>query len=95
MALEGLQKQLNDFKGMSEHRWPRVMEDWLSENGSDGTWSFHRFQMLGWTLVVGVIFLFEVASERNMPDFSTQLLALMGISAGTYFGFKAARPKRD
>ena len=31
----------------------RLMDDWLTE---DGSVSFHRFQMLAWTLVLGLIF---------------------------------------
>ena len=50
--------------------------------------SFHRFQMLTWTIVLGFIFCVEVYKTLRMPEFSTTLLALMGISAGTYLGFK-------
>jgi len=50
--------------------------------------SFHRFQMLIWTIVLGFIFCVEVYKTLRMPEFDTTLLALMGISAGTYLGFK-------
>lgn len=50
--------------------------------------SFHRFQLVGWTLVLGVVFLWTVWSEVSMPDFNPTLLALMGITSGTYLGFK-------
>ena len=50
--------------------------------------NFHRFQMAVWTLVVGIIFVHEVWSNLAMPDFSATLLGLMGISSGTYLGFK-------
>jgi len=50
--------------------------------------NFHRFQMLVWTLVMGFIFCVEVYKTLRMPEFSTTLLALMGISASTYLGFK-------
>jgi len=50
--------------------------------------SFHRFQMLVWTFVLGFIFVVEVFKTLRMPEFSPTLLALMGISAGTYLGFK-------
>jgi hypothetical protein len=49
---------------------------------------FHRFQMFAWTLVLGVIFCASVYQTLEMPEFSTTLLALMGISSGTYLGFK-------
>jgi hypothetical protein len=50
--------------------------------------SFHRFQMVGWTLVLGIIFVTSVYRDLGMPNFSTTLLGLMGISSGTYLGFK-------
>jgi hypothetical protein len=50
--------------------------------------SLYRFQMLGWTLVLGVIFVSEVYDRLWMPDFSPSLLALMGISSATYLGAK-------
>ncbi len=56
-------------------------------NGPQGM-SLYRFQMLGWTLVLGVIFCAEVYGRLAMPDFSPSLLALMGISSATYLGAK-------
>ena len=50
--------------------------------------SLHRFQMFVWTLVLGVIFVGSVYKNLEMPEFSATLLGLMGISSGTYLGFK-------
>jgi len=50
--------------------------------------SFHRFQMFAWTLVLGIIFCISVYTHLAMPIFSGTLLGLMGISSGTYIGFK-------
>ena len=50
--------------------------------------SFHRFQMVGWTIVLGFVFVVTVYRSLAMPDFSATLLGLMGISSGTYIGFK-------
>ncbi len=50
--------------------------------------SFDRFQMAAWTVVLGLVFVVEVFSDLHMPDFSPTLLGLMGISSGTYVGFK-------
>ncbi len=50
--------------------------------------SFHRFQMLVWTVVLGFIFIHSVFTRLAMPQFSTTLLTLMGISAGAYLGGK-------
>jgi hypothetical protein len=54
----------------------------------EGGVSFHRFQILAWTIVLGAIFISKVAESLLMPDFNPTLLALMGISGGTYIGFK-------
>ena len=51
-------------------------------------YSFHRFQIFAWTIVLGVIFVSSVYNGLTMPEFSTTLLGLMGISSGTYIGFK-------
>lgn len=50
--------------------------------------SLHRFQMFVWTLVLAVIFCASVYKDLAMPEFSATLLGLMGISSGTYLGFK-------
>jgi hypothetical protein len=65
-------------------------EDLLSDNSG---YSFHRFQIFAWTLVLGVIFVASVYNTLSMPDFSQTLLGLMGISSGTYIGFKFPEQK--
>jgi len=55
--------------------------------------SFHRFQMASWTLVLVVVFLVSVSNDLTMPDFNATLLGLMGISSGTYLGFKFPETK--
>jgi hypothetical protein len=50
--------------------------------------SFYRFQMAVWTLVLILMFCSSVYRDLVMPQFSSTLLGLMGISAGTYLGFK-------
>ena len=59
------------------------------------TVDFHRFQMMTWTLVLGVIFIFGVFQQLAMPKFDATLLALMGISSGTYLGFKWPAAKAE
>jgi len=61
--------------------WTDILSD---ENGV----SIHRLQVVIWTLVLTLIFLVSVYLRLDMPDFDNQLLALMGISNGTYLGFK-------
>lgn len=62
---------------------------------ASGTLSLHRFQLFVWTLVLGVIFCGSVYSHLSMPNFSATLLGLMGISSGTYLGFKVPEGKKD
>jgi hypothetical protein len=50
--------------------------------------SFHRLQMLVWTIVLGILFIYWVWTRLSMPEFSATLLALQGITSGTYLGFK-------
>jgi hypothetical protein len=54
-----------------------------------------RVQILVWTLVLGIIFVSSVTLELTMPEFSGTLLALMGISSGTYIGFKLPAAKNE
>jgi hypothetical protein len=65
-------------------------QNFLFDILSDGTGTvgLHRFQILVWTIVLGIIFMVSVVTELTMPVFSPTLLATMGISAGTYLGFK-------
>jgi len=48
----------------------------------------HRLQIVAWTIVLGIVFLCTVWSDLTMPSFNGTLLTLMGISSGTYLGFK-------
>jgi len=50
--------------------------------------AFHRYQMLAWTIALGIIFLYSAYETLATPDFDANLLTLMGISSGTYLGFK-------
>ena len=50
--------------------------------------SLHRFQMIAWTVILGLIFLHSVYFTLAMPKFDATLLALMGIINSTYIGYK-------
>jgi hypothetical protein len=68
---------------------PAVSKGFLKDILSDGEGvGFHRFQMVVWTLVFGLIFIRSVYRELAMPNFDASLLGLMGLSSGTYIGFK-------
>jgi hypothetical protein len=57
-------------------------------------YSFHRFQIFAWTIVLGIIFVSSVYNGLSMPEFSATLLGLMGLSSGTYIGFKFPEQKQ-
>ena len=61
------------------------LRDILSDSAG---YSFHRFQIFAWTIVLGIMFISSVYNNLTMPEFSATLLGLMGISSGTYIGFK-------
>ena len=61
------------------------MYDILSD--ADGI-SFHRLQIAVWTVVLVIIFCDSGWHVLSMPTFSDTLLGIMGISGGTYIGFK-------
>lgn len=68
---------------------PSPSQGFLSDVLSDDKGiSFHRFQMFAWTIVLTFIFIKEVYDGLSMPDFDATLLGLMGLSGGTYIGFK-------
>jgi hypothetical protein len=79
--------KLKKLRNESEH----FLQDILSD--ANGV-SFHRFQMLAWTVVLGIIFVGQVYKALAMPEFSETLLSLMGISAGTYIGLKIPEDSR-
>ncbi|MFC5457188.1 hypothetical protein [Prosthecobacter fluviatilis] len=83
--LTRLKEQQADCARMSGSPVMRLLDDWMTE---EGRYSFHRYQMLIWTLVLGVVFVVTVAKSRSLPVFDDTLLALLGISNGTYLGFR-------
>jgi hypothetical protein len=71
-------------------RGPRASGGFIRDLISDdhGIVALDRLQVVVWTLVLGGIFLSSVLAYLTMPEFSATMLALMGISSGTYIGFK-------
>lgn len=64
-------------------------EGFISDILTDANgYSFHRFQIAIWTIVLGGVFVSRVYNSLTMPEFSATMLGLMGISSGTYIGFK-------
>lgn len=82
------------LRTLSSQNTPSASAGFLRDILSDGSgYSFHRFQIFAWTIVLGIIFVSSVYNNLTMPEFSTTLLGLMGLSAGTYIGFKFPEQK--
>jgi hypothetical protein len=78
-----------ELKNLPESDKGPATQNWFIDVLSDVNGiSLHRFQILVWTFVLIVIFIADVYNYLTMPDFSATLLGLMGISSGTYIGFK-------
>ncbi|HMQ78324.1 MAG TPA: hypothetical protein PKD94_02055 [Ignavibacteria bacterium] len=71
-------------------RHKSFIKDILSD--SNGV-SLHRFQIVGWTVALGVVYIIMVLKNIVLPEFDDTLLALMGISSGAYLGFKIPEQK--
>jgi hypothetical protein len=84
----GLVKRTNELKGVIETTSSGFWADILSDANGYG---FHRFQIIAWTILLGIIFVWSVYHYVAMPNFSGGVLALMGISAGTYLGFESVQ----
>lgn len=62
--------------------------DILSDENKIG---FHRFQLIVWNVVLGLVFLEQTWSNFAMPEFNATLLGLLGLSGATFVGMKMAR----
>ncbi len=68
--------------------WP-VSRGWVKDLLTDMNGiTLHRFQMMVWTVTLGLVFVVGVYQNLAMPQFDATLLGLMGISSGVYLGFK-------
>lgn len=85
--IESKQEEIRKLDEIINPESKGFVKDILSFGGSDT--GLHRLQMIVWTIVLWAIFLIESNRMLSMPDFPGELLGLMGISAGTYVGFKA------
>lgn len=92
-AVLELKRKLADWR---KANWSQFLTDILSDNQDTGgkrIITFHRFQIVIWSLVMGIVFVSEVLTKHAMPVFDSTLLTLMGISSGTYLGFKLPAAK--
>jgi hypothetical protein len=82
--LETLEKVPKSYSGFASLR--QLLMDVISDD-TEGV-AIYRFQMLAWTIALGFVFIFKVAVDRSIPTFDVATLGLLGISSGTYLGFK-------
>ena len=67
--------------GQTKDFWTDIC---VGDNGP----SFQRVQIVCWTAVLGIFFAINVFATLSMPEFSSTLLLLMGLSSATYLGSK-------
>jgi hypothetical protein len=77
----------DNSKPNNENKTMGFWQDLLNSKYQKGA-GVHRLQLILWTMILTVIFLVSVYTKLSMPQFSLTLLALQGISSGTYLGFK-------
>jgi hypothetical protein len=86
---ELVRRSANDYAVATNQGSGNFLLDILSD--ADGV-NFARFQLFAWTIVLGVVFIVDVVQYVAMPVFDTTLMALLGLSAGTYLGLKIPEP---
>lgn len=81
LAAAGVDAGKQNQFGESEGFWLDILSD------AQGL-ALYRFQMLAFNILFGVLFLVYVVQHVSMPQFDGNILTLLGMSAGTYAGFK-------
>lgn len=67
-----------------------LFADLTSPIASDKS-ALHRLQIVTFTIVIWIYYLLKAWQTRAMPDLTDAQLALLGISGGTYVGFKMVK----
>ncbi len=81
-------KIIDNNKKPENYKYLKSKGFWVDIFSDNYGINIHRFQMIIWTLIMGVIFVITVIKEQKMIEFHDQLLMLMGISSGAYLGLK-------
>jgi hypothetical protein len=85
-AIKTKQKEIEDADATSASKGSGK---WLTDIVSDENGpSFHRLQTVLWTVILAGVFIWTVANTFSLPEFPDTLLLLLGLSNGTYLGFK-------
>ena len=78
-------KMISDPQASDKPTTGNFLKDILTGSSDN---ELHRLQIVIWTIVLAIIFITSVYENLAMPEFNGTLLTLMGISSGTYIGFK-------
>jgi hypothetical protein len=70
----------------------RMVRDMICD--ADG-YSIYRFQILAWTAVLPMVFIFSVYYDLTMPAFRPELLYLLGLSSGTFVAHRVPEAQRE
>jgi len=81
-------KIIDNNKEVGQFKYPASKGFWVDIFSDNFGINIHRFQMVLWTLIMGLLFVISVIQDQKMIAFSEQLLMLMGISSGAYLGLK-------
>ncbi len=71
-----------------------LWDDLLNSKYQKGP-GLHRLQLILWTGILTVMFVVSVYTKLSMSELSPTLLALQGITSGTYLGFKFPENKQS
>lgn len=82
-----------ESEGHSRHQ-DTASEGFFSDIMSDADGiSIHRLQAVVFNLIYGIILIFSVLTTHQLPEFSQNVLILLGLSSGTYVVLKAGENK--
>src|SRR3569623_1978008 len=56
-----------------------IAGDWIG-----GQPQLHRMQIIAWTVILGLIFCWNIVAKLQLPSFDTNLLILAGVANGVY-----------
>lgn len=82
--VENFMRKARDSAFVSTKSFAR---DIFAEKGTS-RYDLHRLQMVAFTLFYMGLFLWSLNRELALPEFSTNTLALLGISTASYLGYK-------
>ncbi|MDB5671806.1 MAG: hypothetical protein JWO25_2765 [Alphaproteobacteria bacterium] len=65
----------------------------ISGDWQGGALQLHRMQIIAWTVILGLIFLWNIAAKLELTSFDTNLLILAGLANGVYVTMKPSESK--